>query len=230
MLVRKVCALWVLSLLFVATPVWSQRHGAAGSRSGHFRGGYSNFHARTPGLVGSPSYARPAQIYRFPTYPSYRVPAFRIPPVGYYRPYPLYSRPYYYFRPWTYPITPFGFGLAPYPYSSVFVGPYWPGGSYGYNYGYSSSYNDNAGPRSFGEEAPRATEVQPKSQSAAEQMWLLALNDGSIRAVTDYWLEKDTLHYLTRDGKSASVPLSELDLSFTTQLNRERGLDFRLSK
>jgi len=54
---------------------------------------------------------------------------------------------------------------------------------------------------------------------------LLALNDGSIRATRDYWLELDTLPYLTRDGKSASVPLSELDLSFTLQLNRERGRD-----
>jgi hypothetical protein len=61
-------------------------------------------------------------------------------------------------------------------------------------------------------------------------MWLLALNDGSIRAARDYWLEDDTLRYLTRDGKSASVPLSELDLSFTLQLNRERSLDFRLPK
>jgi hypothetical protein len=46
-------------------------------------------------------------------------------------------------------------------------------------------------------------------------MWMLALNDGSIRTARDYWLEDDTRRSLTRDGKPASLPLSELDASFT---------------
>ena len=224
MLIRKVCALWVLSLLAVSSPAWAQRHGGGGYRSGHLSGRYSSPQARTPGLhSGGLGYARPGQSYGFHPYPAYRFPS-----VPYYRRYPQHPRPYVYFRPRFYPIVPFGFRLAPYPYSSLYVDPYWPGAGYGYSY--SSPYTYYSPGYSVGDEPPRATELRPESRSAAEQIWLLALNDGSIRAATDYWQENDTLHYLTREGKSASVPLSELDLSFTTQLNRERGLEFSLPK
>jgi hypothetical protein len=64
----------------------------------------------------------------------------------------------------------------------------------------------------------------------ADRVWLVALIDGTIRAVKDYGLKDDTLTYVTRDGQSSSVPLSEVDLSFTIQLNRERGLEFRLPR
>jgi hypothetical protein len=97
------------------------------------------------------------------------------------------------------------------------IDPYRPG------IGYSSPYL-------LGEERLRETEPPRESQNATERIWLLAFNDGSIRAAKDYWLENNTLYYLTRDGESASLPLSELDLSFTLQVNRERGLDFRLPK
>ncbi|MBY0507746.1 MAG: hypothetical protein K2X03_27790 [Bryobacteraceae bacterium] len=60
--------------------------------------------------------------------------------------------------------------------------------------------------------------------------WLVALDGGLIRAVRDYWLDGDVFHYVLRDGTEGSMPLSEIDLSLTEQLNRERGLTFRLPK
>ena len=58
--------------------------------------------------------------------------------------------------------------------------------------------------------------------------WLLALKGGPIYAVTDYWLEEDTLHYVERNGTKASVPLIDVDLGFTKRLNRKLGMPFRL--
>jgi len=65
-------------------------------------------------------------------------------------------------------------------------------------------------------------------RDADTRLWLLALDGGLIRAASDYWVENNVLHYVLRDGTEGSVPLSELDLSLTEQLNRERGLTFRL--
>ena len=61
-------------------------------------------------------------------------------------------------------------------------------------------------------------------------IWLVALDGGLVRAVTKYWLEGEVFHYVLRDGTEGSMPLSEVDLSLTEQLNRERGLTFRLPK
>ncbi len=61
-------------------------------------------------------------------------------------------------------------------------------------------------------------------------IWLVALDGGLVRAVRKYWLEGEVFHYVLRDGTEGSMPLSEVYLSLTEQLNRERGLIFRLPK
>ena len=58
--------------------------------------------------------------------------------------------------------------------------------------------------------------------------WLLALKEGPIYAVADYWLEDETLHYVRRDGTKSSVLLEEVDLTFSKRLNRRLGIPFRL--
>lgn len=60
--------------------------------------------------------------------------------------------------------------------------------------------------------------------------WLLAVKEGKIWAVTDYWLEDEILHYVLRDGTQASLPLSQVDVPFTHRLNWEREQEFRLPK
>ncbi len=74
------------------------------------------------------------------------------------------------------------------------------------------------------ENAPAAT------AAAARKLYLVAFKSGSIYSATEYWLEEDTLHYLTSYGAHNQASLDQLDLELTVRLNRERGLDFRLEK
>lgn len=64
--------------------------------------------------------------------------------------------------------------------------------------------------------------------SALSPLTLLVFRDHSIQAVTDYWLEDGQLHYVTSDGARHMVPLDELDVDMSVQLNRERGVGFVL--
>lgn len=69
---------------------------------------------------------------------------------------------------------------------------------------------------------------EPARVAPVESCWLLAFRDKSIVAATDYWMEGSTLNYITRDGKKASADIESVDVPFSRQLNRERGLEFRL--
>lgn len=60
--------------------------------------------------------------------------------------------------------------------------------------------------------------------------FLIAFKSHTIYSVTDHWLEGDTLHYLTTSGAHNQASLDQIDLDFTTRLNRERGVEFRLEK
>lgn len=63
---------------------------------------------------------------------------------------------------------------------------------------------------------------------AASGLTLLAFLDYSIVAVTDYWTANGELHYITADGAQYTVPLDQINLDMTVQLNRERGVEFIL--
>ena len=70
---------------------------------------------------------------------------------------------------------------------------------------------------------------QPTTQQPdGSLLTLLAFQDHTILAVTDYWLEGDMLYYQTRYGLQGSMPLERLDLPLTQQLNRERNIPFVL--
>lgn len=64
----------------------------------------------------------------------------------------------------------------------------------------------------------------------APRLILLAFQDHSIYAVTDYWVEGDTIFYITSYGAPNGAPVSALDLDLTIQLNRERGVGFSLDR
>ena len=59
-------------------------------------------------------------------------------------------------------------------------------------------------------------------------IYLIALNDGTIAAALGFWMEGDTLHYITRDGNRNRVSIDRVDREFSTRLNTERHLDFKL--
>lgn len=135
------------------------------------------------------------------------------PFVGFFRPVPVFV-----------PVVPFYGG------TTVVVvpgyGPYVNGGYYDY-------YDDP--PAQQTRALPPASRsnyaVASGSAGAVQQparLVLLAFQDHSIYAATDYWVEGDTIYYTTSYGAQNQAPISALDLSLTTQLNRERGIDFSL--
>ena len=63
---------------------------------------------------------------------------------------------------------------------------------------------------------------------AAEPLYLLAMRDGTIRAVLSYSADGAALHYVTLDHEQKQVPLSSLDRALSERLNRERNVPFKL--
>jgi hypothetical protein len=57
-------------------------------------------------------------------------------------------------------------------------------------------------------------------------LYLIAFKDGVIRASVAYWIDKDSLHYITRNREHRQASLDSVDREFTLRLNRERGVAF----
>lgn len=70
--------------------------------------------------------------------------------------------------------------------------------------------------------APQAT-AQPK------QTIKLALKDGTIFDVYSYWLQDNQLCYITTYNIKTSIPVDDLDLQKTVDLNQKLGVTFTLS-
>jgi hypothetical protein len=87
----------------------------------------------------------------------------------------------------------------------------------------SSSYNYKP-PLATADPVPAPAD----SYSAALPVTLLVFKDRTLILVNDYWLTGDQLWYETAPGVRASIPLDQLDLPLTQQLNRERGVPFTL--
>lgn len=223
---------WLIAMaavLLLPASAWAQRMG--GHRGGGFRGGFSGGHiggfrggfggGRFGGFTGHGG-VRPG----FLGHGGFRSGFFGFQR-GSYRPYYGYRHFYGYPRIGFY--GSLGYGYWPY-------GDYWPSTVYysapSYIYSYPSypvvverdviRYRE-ADPDDYGD-APRSA----IRAASPEPNWLIAFRDTSIRAVTDYWLEGSTLHYVGREGTKSSAELSAVDISFSKDLNRERGLEFRL--
>jgi hypothetical protein len=65
--------------------------------------------------------------------------------------------------------------------------------------------------------------------AAASPIFLLAFqHDHAIQAAASYWVNGQTLHYVTLQREEKQVPLGSLDRALTLQLNRERRVPFQL--
>ena len=76
------------------------------------------------------------------------------------------------------------------------------------------------------EAAPR-----PETQSAASEsqvMFLIAMKDHTIFPAVAYWVEGDTLNYITVQGSKNSASLDLVDREFSQQINKERKVEFGL--
>jgi hypothetical protein len=59
-------------------------------------------------------------------------------------------------------------------------------------------------------------------------IFLIAMQDHSIIPVIAYWVQGDTLHYISLKGDSNQVSYAQVDRDFSRQLNAERHVPFAL--
>jgi hypothetical protein len=74
-----------------------------------------------------------------------------------------------------------------------------------------------------------ADKVPHHRRSPREPDTILLLKDGAMYGLRDYWVTDDRLFYVTNYGGQNSVPLAQIDLAKTRQLNAERGDKFAVS-
>lgn len=60
--------------------------------------------------------------------------------------------------------------------------------------------------------------------------FLIAMKDHTIYPAIAYWVEDDTLNYITEYGVRNKVSLDLVDRDFSLQLNKERSVDFALPR
>lgn len=229
----------VFGCVLLAVPTFAQRGGHGGAGGGHAGGGgmrgggSSGFHAGSSGGAyrGSAAY-RGAGGYRggvgrsggFRVNNGYRS--------GYgFRGYGYYGWPYYY--PGLYA----GYN-DPFFWDSSSPDPYYNGypssdyGDVGYAYAPPAPeppaiVQQTPAPalREYPAPAPAQT---PQAQKYQEPLYLLAMNDGTIRAVLSYWADGSAVRYVTLDHEQKQAPLSSIDRALSERLNRERNVPFRL--
>ena len=226
----------VVTLLLVACSAFAQRAGGAGRGFGPGpRGGYA--HPYRGGAV-----VVPYPVYAGGYYGSGYYPGYAAPPVGYgYDSYGAYPPdPGYYGDPGN------GYGSSTYA----------PGYSQGYGPGYGDPSQqapivivnpgyrpDNVNPvirdysntplpsppsgmtRYDNSSHPYANQPPP---DAPATIYLIAMKDHTIFPTVAYWVDGDTLNYVTSEGVPNRVSLALVDRDFSKQLNDERHVDFKL--
>jgi hypothetical protein len=78
---------------------------------------------------------------------------------------------------------------------------------------------------------PKFPDPAEKTARAAEDkptLYLIAFKSGAVYPALAYWVEDDTLHYITRDKSLNKASLALIDRELSAQLNRERNIDFQL--
>jgi hypothetical protein len=59
-------------------------------------------------------------------------------------------------------------------------------------------------------------------------MFMIALKDSSVYTAAAYWVEGETLHYITTQGEHNQVSIDLVDRATSDKLNRGRKVPFRL--
>jgi hypothetical protein len=75
---------------------------------------------------------------------------------------------------------------------------------------------------------PAAAQTRPANDDQPN-MFLIALKDGSVLASVAYWVQDDTLNYITMAGAHNHVSVSAVDRDLSIRLNAERQVQFRLA-
>jgi hypothetical protein len=75
--------------------------------------------------------------------------------------------------------------------------------------------------------APQAPIAAP-AESGGAPMYLIAFRNRDIRAAVAYWVNGNTLFYVTREHEQKQVPLDMVDRDLSNRLNQERHVAFAL--
>jgi hypothetical protein len=90
-----------------------------------------------------------------------------------------------------------------------------------------------SGLREFQASGPPPTpEPERKAVTADEEkptIYLIAFNDGTVYSALAFWVEGATLHYITTQHSHNRASVELVDRKVSEQLNRERGVEFRLA-
>jgi hypothetical protein len=70
--------------------------------------------------------------------------------------------------------------------------------------------------------------IAPPASLLLRNIFLIALKDHTIQTASAYWVEGNTLHYVTTDGSENAVSLDLVDREMSTRINRERKVAFGL--
>jgi hypothetical protein len=79
-------------------------------------------------------------------------------------------------------------------------------------------------------QAPGREPVESAEDDTANSYYLLAFKDHSIYSAFAYWVEGDTLHYVTPQRVHNQASLSLVDRELTERLNRDRSMQVKLPK
>jgi len=81
-------------------------------------------------------------------------------------------------------------------------------------------------------QAPIPSNPDPPRREAADKptVYLIAMHSGAVYAAYAYWVEGDTLHYITTKHSHNRASIDLVDLKLSEQLNRERSVEFRVRR
>lgn len=68
----------------------------------------------------------------------------------------------------------------------------------------------------------------PESRRRAPRPTVLILKNGNAHLATNHWLEADHVVYIDNDGTPQVIPIDDVDLPMSAQINGERGVPFVL--
>ncbi|MBM3810402.1 MAG: hypothetical protein FJW20_02080 [Acidimicrobiia bacterium] len=70
----------------------------------------------------------------------------------------------------------------------------------------------------------------PKKAAASDKptIYLIAFQDGTIYPALAFWVEGETLHYITTKHSHNKASIDLADIALSRQLNQERGVEFNL--
>ena len=174
------------------------------------------------------AHARPSPLHIGPFPPRRVQPVFFFGGCGFFPGFCGYGFLPYWCDPW---LAQWGCG-AGYGYGGFALGGYYGGGGYG-NVIYGDSTDESSVSNEFNPSRYSFPQAGPEpssggSSSSSDSEVVLFLKDGTVYAITDYWVADGKLHYVTNYGGENSIDLDTIDMQRTVDVNARRGVSITL--